>query len=366
MKFDTLYKRTNAGKIQEWTMEVEGNKFRSISGQTDGKKITSEWTVCKGKNVGRANETTDEEQAMKEAEAKFTHQLEKHYHRDIKDADKAKFVKAMLAHKYDKFDGTFPVYSQPKLDGIRCIVNKDGMWSRRGKPIISAPHIFEDLQPIFEVNPNLVFDGEIYNHEYRDNFNKIISLAKKSKPTPIDLTESARDLQYWVYDLIDDSMTFTERHFSLTEMFIEELTFTSLRPTPTDIVMNQETLDLLYGDYMGDGYEGQMLRDPNSLYEGKRTKSLLKRKEFHDEEFEIVKMNEGGGNYTGMIKSVTLTDGNVTFDSGIKGNQEYLKTLMVNPDSWIGKQATVRYQNKTPDGIPRFPVVYVLHETERW
>jgi hypothetical protein len=118
--------------------------------------------------------------------------------------------------------------------------------------------------------------------------------------------------------------------------------------------------------YLEEGFEGQMIRRGNSLYENKRSKFLLKRKEFIDEEFTVVSLNEGKGNYAGMIKSVTLTDGNIQFDSGIKGDQSYLKELMIDPTKWVGKQATVRYQNKTPDGVPRFPIVYQLHFSERW
>ena len=77
--FDTIYKRTSAGKIQQWTIEVKDNKFRTVSGQIDGKKTTSSWTECFGKNIGKANETTPRLQAMFEAEAKHTKQLEKHY-----------------------------------------------------------------------------------------------------------------------------------------------------------------------------------------------------------------------------------------------------------------------------------------------
>ena len=79
MKFETIYKATKGGKTQEWTIEVVGNKYRTISGQTDGKKITNEWTVVYGKNEGRANATTDKEQCMKEANAKRIKKLESGY-----------------------------------------------------------------------------------------------------------------------------------------------------------------------------------------------------------------------------------------------------------------------------------------------
>src|SRR5581483_10588368 len=125
------------------------------------------------------------------------------YFEDLSQIDSATFNSPMLAFEYEKVTTKrpliFPAYSQPKLDGMRCICRKDGMWSRNGKPIVSAPHIRQILEPFFTMW-NLELDGEIYNHKFKDNFNKLISLAKKTKPTKEDLEESSKYLQYWVYD----------------------------------------------------------------------------------------------------------------------------------------------------------------------
>lgn len=374
--FDTIYKRTSAGKIQQWTIEVSGNKFRSISGQTDGKKQTAEWTLCFGKNLGKANATTDQEQALLEAQSKFDKKLEKHYHRDINNADEAKFVKAMLAHKYGAYPTDFSnTYSQPKLDGMRCLVTKDGMFSRGGKPILSAPHIFEALKPAFELDDTLIFDGELYASHLRDDFEKLISLAKKSKPKPEDLVESAANLEYWVYDLAVSSFdgkndNFHNRYAQLTHIVDGK---TSIVPTPTEKVRDQEHMDELYAGYLADGQEGQMLRKGDSLYEGKRSKNLLKRKEFIDEEYEVVAVIEGQGNWTGYAKAVTcLTASGQTFNAGIKGNREFCKKLLDEsypgngaPFKYNGGEATIRFQNLSSDGIPRFPVMYHMWEGGR-
>ena len=94
----------------------------------------------------------------------------------------------MLAQKFeDRVDGlSFPLYTQPKLDGVRCIVYmQDGELvakSRQGKPIDTVVHILEELKPFFEQSPNAVLDGELYNHDYKNDFNKIISLVRKMKP----------------------------------------------------------------------------------------------------------------------------------------------------------------------------------------
>jgi len=365
----TLYKRTTVGKIQEWRVEVDGNKFRTISGQQNGKQVTSEWTVCAGKNIGKANETSPEDQAAKEALAKWTKKTEKHYSVDIGAIDTDKFRKVMLAKKWDDYpELARDAYSQPKLDGIRCVVNKDGMWTRQGKPILAAPHVFEALKSEFEREPNMEFDGELYTNALKDDFNKIVSLAKKAKPTEENLAESAEHLQYWIYDLPHNNKDFKFRSAYLKEIVgdLNRCGMSCLVYVPTSPVHNKAHLDELYQGYLAAGMEGQMIRKGDSLYEGKRSKNLLKRKEFQDEEFEIVSLNEGIGNYSGMVKSVSfVTDTGIEFDTGIKGNQDYLEELFKDPDSYVGKLATVRYQNLTPDGKPRFGVCYQIWDGDK-
>jgi DNA ligase-1 len=172
------------GKIREWRIEIEGPKYRTVSGLKDGKQVNSEWKYATAKNEGRSNATTPEEQAKAEVQALYTNRLERDYHKNIKDVGKSRFFKPMLAdewgHRKDKIE--YPVWVQPKLDGVRCIASKDGLYSRQGKPILAAPHILEALTPLFEINPDLILDGELYNHDLKEDFNKIISLVRKTKP----------------------------------------------------------------------------------------------------------------------------------------------------------------------------------------
>ena len=185
MKLDTIYKKTKTGAVQEWTIEISDNKYRTHSGQIGGKVTTNSWTVVYGKNVGKANGTTDNNQALKEAIAKRTKKLESGYFEDINNIDIKQYFEPMLAAKWEDYKAKieYPIFSQPKLDGIRCILTKEGMFSRNGKPIVSAPHIFESMKPIFDENPNLTFDGELYADKFANDFNKIVSLVRKSKPT---------------------------------------------------------------------------------------------------------------------------------------------------------------------------------------
>lgn len=381
----TLYKRTSTGAIQTWWMELDGAKFRTLSGQLNGAITTSEWTLCKGKNIGRSNETSPEEQALAEVEAKYTLQRKKGY-RDSADAAKeSDRFQCMLATKFDERkdkvlnkagnvlqydpqrDHNPGVYVQPKLDGLRCIANKDGLWSRQGNKIVSAPHIEALLAPIFAKRPELILDGELYNHFLKEDFNKIVSLVKKLKPTEEDLAASAEMIQYWVYDgLIEDrSERFYTRFHEDIAPLIDGLGHASMCAVPTNYCNNIGQIDSCYEDWLLDGYEGMMIR-LDLAYEQKRSSTLMKRKEFQDAEFELLKVEEGVGNAAGMAKVAHLKlKGDKTFKADIVGDREMLRKMLAKAPSVIGKKTTIVFQNYTPDGVPRFGKLKVEHQ-EWW
>ena len=361
MKLETIYKKTKTGATQEWTIEVVDNKYRSISGQIDGKMKISEWTICYGKNVGRSNETTDNEQAMLEAVAKRTKKLESGYFENIKHIHKQQYFEPMLASKWEdsKDKITYPIFSQPKLDGIRCIITKDGMFSRNGKPIISAPHILHSLKHVFSAYPNLILDGELYADKFANDFNKIVSLVKKTKPTEDDLFESQRNIQYWIYDIPSENTNFGERCYALDELFDAELDSFEKHCVlvETDTCNNEDEVMGLYEQYVENGFEGQMLRLDRE-YENKRSKFLMKHKTFVDEEYQILDIVEGEGNRSGTAGYMVFETGEgKRFKSNVKGTWEETAEMLKNKKKLIGKSATVKYFNLTPDGIPRFPYV---------
>lgn len=350
MELKTLYSRSVKGKINEFVIEIEGDKYRTITGFTDGIKTTSQWTVCKAKSYCTANE-----QAIKGATAIHRKKKETGSFEDIKDIDNKIHFEPMLAHKWEdqKDKIKFPVFSQPKLDGIRCIVKKDGMWTRNGKKIISAPHIFEAMESLFKENPDLIFDGELYADKFANDFNAICSLVKKTKPTAEDLNASVEAIQYHIYDLPSHKGTFTDRAFALADMSLPQCCVL----VETNQADNLNDVNGFYEDYMSAGYEGQMIR-LDSKYENKRSKSLLKHKSFIDEEYTILDVLEGVGNKTGMVGSfLFMNKDGKTFNSSPKFNWEECTKMWSDRKNLIGKTATVKYFNLTPDGIPRFPYV---------
>lgn len=361
IKFPTLYKRSNSlNNINQWVIEVEGNKFRSTTGFVDMKQFIGDWTECTSKNIGKKNSTTPEEQALAEATSMFQKRKELGYWEDINDCDKQVYFSPMLAIDYDKVKKIdFPILSQPKLDGIRCITKFDGMWTRTGKPIISAPHIFESLKPLFEVYPDLILDGELYTSNKDCDFNTIISCVRKTKPTLQDLELSKEYIEYHVYDLpnLDGrNLMFVGRITELSSL-LNKFDIEYIIKVPTYTLQNiKEVEDKLY-EYIEQGYEGQILRTIASSYQNKRTKDLIKHKVFFDAEFTIVGYAEGVGKFANKLATLKVDVDGVLVDCTINGTMEYLTELFQIKDKLIGKQATIKYFEKTPDGSLRFPKV---------
>ena len=363
-KLPTLYKRDTNGNIRELTVEYSNgvlNATRTIAGIKDGNLVTSGWKDATGKNTGKANATTDAEQAQKEAKAMWDKKVEKEYFEDINLVDTYDKFKPQLAHDYSKLDVgqrmQLDMICQPKLDGIRCIARKDGLFTRAGKEITTCNHIHNALKDYFEKNPTDILDGELYNHELRDDFNKITSLVRKVKPTQAEAEECAKLVQYHIYDITGpewEGFSFEDGNLHLEDV-IGNLDYRQPLQFVETVYCNSQTeLDEMYAVWTEQGYEGQMVRN-NQPYENKRSKNLLKRKEFITEEFDVVEVLEGSGNWAGYAKHFVLTDGTNTFKSGVRGNQETLKALLeqeVKP-TWV----TCRYFERSPDNIPRFPVV---------
>lgn len=363
----TVYKE-NGEKLQKWSIEIEGSKYRSTEGFVDGVMTTSNWTTAEGKNIGKKNETTPENQAIKEAGAKYRLKLGAGWVEEESGLSPHEFT-PMLAHKYEdhKAKVTFPCFVQPKLDGMRCPISIDGAKSREGKPVNSIPHIVSALKVVFDELPGLVVDGELYNHDLRDDFNAIISIVKKKSPSLKEQILSKDSIQYHVYDALyldQPTLTFEERYTNL---------LTDLHALPGIILVktfkvdNQTEMDDMYTQFLDEGYEGMMVRS-NAPYTQRRTSNLLKRKEWLDGEYIITGILEGKGNRSGMMgKFVLIDDRGESFEadaSGLGGHAEYVKMLKYK-EKYIGKEATVKYQNLTPDrGIPRFAKIIAIRDYE--
>lgn len=367
--YPLLYKKDSKGNIRVWRMQRDGAKYRTVAGLIDGDQVTSKWTTAKPKNTGRANATTAEQQAHREVTAKYVKKKEQGaYHEDIADVDKgAGYFQPMLAETYKatKFEFRVGVFAvQPKLDGIRCIAKRDGLWTRKGKPILSCPHVIEDLKPVFEAYPHLVIDGELYNHELRNDFQKITSLVRKQRCNADIYAETARLVEYHVYDVGEAKRSFLKRW-----AFLEAVDARSGGSVLKVMTLEPETqaeVDDFHATCISQGYEGSMIRDMEGEYQiGKRSPFLLKRKDFDTNEFVIEDVIEGEGNRSGMAGKLAFTCDGGEFTAAARGGVTYYKELLQNKSKYIGCEATVRHLGWTDDGKPRHGVVIDIHDGQR-
>ena len=275
----------------------------------------------------------------------------------------------MLAYPVsDKpIDYSKPVFIQPKLDGVRCLIQcnngKITAYSRNNKEWKNIDHILFNLKPFFHYNPNVVLDGELYNHDFKDDFEKIISMVRKTKPTDEARLESAENVQFHCYDFVNRKMKFSTRDQWLkgnlqTNHCISRLT--------TYRVESDVTAKLAHKQNLKDGYEGSIVR-LDTPYQCKRSHSLRKFKDFHDAEASIVGYEEGKGKRAGTLGKFLMQD-----DEGIqfgcppgKGhNYKDLALMLENIHQYMGQRATFTFFERTKANSYRHPLFKCIRNYE--
>lgn len=365
MKLPILYKKSNLqDKINQWEVIIENDSFYTISGYYEMKQFQGDKTICLSKNVGKSNSTSPQEQATFEAKSLWQKKFDSGYWENIKDTNKSKIFEPMLAQDFTKLKDKvkYPLASSPKLDGIRCIAKSDGLWTRNGKQILSAPHILKALQPLFDKDDTLIFDGELYADKEVCDFNTIVSCVRKTKPTQDNLNVSEKFIEYWIYDFPSFKYSYNERVNEL-EIYVDNLNHPKIKSLGFEWCYSESKVIDLMNQYLQEGYEGQMIRVIESVYEYKRSKYLMKHKVFHTEEFIIVGVKEGIGKLSNKIGALLLEYNSKSFECAVNGTHDYLEELYSNYQKLIGKQCTVRFFEITKDGVPRFPKCI---EIDRW
>ena len=275
-------------------------------------------------------------------------------------------IKPMLAHKVGKkeIDWSAKNFIQPKLDGVRCIFTKAGAYSRTGKPFKNVAHIEEDLEDFFKQYPETILDGELYNHDLKHDFEKIISLVRKQKPTKENMSEAADLVQYHVYDFINEFNPEYETRHNMLKMSLPIAS--SMTLIANTLVESMEEAKMLHDVHLAQGYEGSMLRT-NGFYEQKRSYNLQKFKDFHDTEATIVGYEAGKGKFTGLIGKFFMQDddGN-KFGCPIGKGYNFAdrKVILDNIHDYIGERATFTYFQRTNAGSYRHPLFKTLRNYE--
>ena len=359
-----LQSQTRTGKAKFWKLVA----FEELSPDNDpgtklyfykkvwwqeGAKVQETTPVqVKGKNIGRANETTDKEQLLSEFDSLVKRQRDRGYSEDGS-ADHIP-TKPMLANKYHerKHKVVWPCYAQPKLNGYRMLKEADGKeaWTRGGKP-----HVMECVKHLMWESPGTMTDGELL----LPDMPKLQVTARAAKKFRDD--GSSESLIYMVYDIVESFMPFSVRYAHLQRWaaaFPE-----NVRLVETVIVNNEEELFAAHARFVEQGYEGTIIRSGDDGYNvGHRSNSLLKLKDFDDAEFRIVDVVEGKGSFKGKAIFVCETEAGYRFNVTPEGSHEYKAELWDTREDHPGKWLTVRYQDLSEDGAPQFPVGVVIRE----
>ena len=278
--------------------------------------------------------------------------------------------KPMLAYPVNNkpIDYTKKVFIQPKLDGVRCVIQYgDGVspgvkaYSRTGKEWKNIDHILKELAPFFMKYPHVVLDGELYNHDLKDNFEKIISLVRKTKPTDEDRLEAEELTQFHCYDIIDENKTFEERKSFITTNVLRNH---CVKHVETTYCATESDAKLFHQDNLEMGYEGSIVRT-NDTYQCKRSHNLRKFKDFHDAEATITGWVEGKGKRIGTIgKFVAIdADGN-EFGMPVMDKFEYLQENFEEMKTWVGQLATFKYFERTKANSYRHPLFKAIRNYE--
>jgi DNA ligase-1 len=275
--------------------------------------------------------------------------------------------KPMLAYPVsDKpIDYDNKISMQPKLDGVRCVIQYDNSevkaYSRTGKPWLNIEHILFNLKPWFILNPNVVLDGELYNHDLKDDFNKIISLVRKSKPTDQDRLNAAELTQFHCYDIIDETKTFEERSNFITQNVPRNY---CIHHVKTQAVATESLAKVVHQQNLDNGYEGSILRT-NDTYACKRSHNLRKFKDFRDTEATITSWVEGKGKRVGTIgKFMAIdADGN-EFGMPVMDKFKYLQDNFKKMQGYVGKTATFTYFERTKANSYRHPLFKAIRNYE--
>ena len=290
----------------------------------------------------RTNVKTGYEKALKRAQTMWNNEH-----------TKCSQVLPMLANKWEERKKYIsePFFVQPKLDGVRLLVSKDGGISRTGKIIPGTEVLGKGL----EVGQYV--DGEAYdpNLSFED-------LTSTFKTDPLKL-------KFYVFDFFDlkaealarDKMTFEQRW----KYVKEEIYNPHYEYVETFSVKRHKDMEGYHKMFMQQGFEGTMIRDPFSVYEvGQRSNYLLKYKDFQTEEYEIVGAKTGHGRDADAVVWVCKTQDGQQFTVRPEGTIAQREEHYKNYKEYIGKMLTVRFQNLTAQKVPRFPVGVVIRDYE--
>lgn len=357
----TLYGKDTSGKTKQWCASIFTNgsvaRYTVEYGQVDGKIQSTSRDFTEGKNIGKANETTPLQQCTNEIKKKWSDKKEKERYAEEEESDITQTkIFPMLAHVYDPKSKTkvknpivYPCFVQPKLDGLRCLIYMANgtivTQSRTGGIFTTMDHIKAGLKPFFDVWPTVVLDGELYTNKYP--FEELVGLIKRKQVDDPRIVQ----VHFHIYDIVSLEGYAERRQFILENRRLFPATFEIVK---TEEAIKIDDFKTKFAEYVQEGYEGIMLRNKKGPYVSNRSHDLQKYKEFEEDEFVIVGFKEAEGRDSGTVIWRCATKTGDEFDCRPVGSVEHRKALFQNARKNIGKLLTIKYQELSEKGIPRF------------
>ncbi len=387
-----IYNQQN-GKIREWSITIDlydaNHKHKSItaidmsipegataeyytiSGYQQMKMTRSTSTVVHvGKNLGKSNETNVLTQAYNECRSRYNKKIKSGYTTNIsqqhKKREDGEFPYPMNLKIWDDFKDKlkYPLYVQPKLDGLRMIAMLDsqGIVRLKTRTLEDVPgfdHLRQELTKLYKRgDKTLILDGELYSHGM--NLQDISGIVR---------AETGRDdekdkLQYWMFDAfsLKRPMEPFEDRIQHLSQFIDEDKSRVMVLNETIKIDSEEESTKYYKKVIKNGYEGIVYKSMGkpyaySFHKAKRSQWYLKRKQFFDDEFEIVNFTHGKGKDKDAVIFVFKTKKGEEFNSVPNGTYEYKKDLyqrcLKDFSQFHGQFATIRYEKLSTKGIPQ-------------
>jgi DNA ligase-1 len=355
-----LQSKTSKGLAKYWRgyiCEEDGHYFLQTSywqHLKDGSPSTIQYSVpyeIYPKNVGRSNETSAEAQAKLEFAAMVKKQQDKGYCEEGKEA--VTLPLPMLAQKFTerKHTITYPVYVQPKYNGMRMLFNGEKGWSRGGKEIDDKviKHLKFDTCG-YVVDGELILPGNVLLQES-------MKAAKKYRAGISD------KLLYVIYDVIIPNFPYSARKITLYNIFVNGIAADNVQMAPTHLAMSEEDVYKYHKQFVDEGFEGIIVRSGTSGYKvGHRDNQLMKYKTFLDAEWPIIDVREGEGSFKGCAIFICDASNGKTFECNPKGTMEYKQELWNDRENLKGQLLTIQYAELSQDGIPLFPVGLTVRE----
>ena len=373
----SLYKKDSTGKVRRWTITIEDDGSKHILKTSHG-VVGGAVVEDKGTNIpaGKAGRTLAEQSKL-QFDSKINKKIDDGYTTNTTGIGvmASKLLKAMLAQNYEKHGHkiALPAIAQPKLDGVRCLAqvlpNGDvSLVSRNNKPFPEMPGIRAAIKAV-GLPEGTILDGELYSTTLgatpAENFQKVVGLTRRAKLKPQDIADS-KEVSLNIFDLIqsdDPDMIFVNR-WKIANSYAKRDKSGRLTMVPNFLVNTKQDIDNLLAQNLANGYEGVMIRDPKSPYQGKRSYYLQKYKKFDDEEFEVVGFQEGQGNDIGTVIWVCETPEGNRFTVRPMGTRAEKQKMFQNAKDYVGEMLTVKFQDYTVAGIPRFPVGVTFRDYE--